>query len=50
MRDAASAFMSSLVPKCRHPVGHALTQAGSSPTCTRSTQSVHFAILSVRAA
>src|SRR5713226_10735452 len=50
MREAASAFISSLVPKCRQPVGHALTQAGSSPTWTRSTHSVHFAILSVRAA
>ena len=41
--------MSSLVPKCRQPVGQALTQAGSRPTWTRSTQSVHLAILSVRA-
>jgi len=34
-------------PNCRHPVGHDLMQAGSSPTSTRSTQSVHFAILLV---
>src|SRR6267378_4160881 len=48
-RESASASMSSLVPKCRQPVGHAFTHAGSSPTSTRSTQSVHLAILSVRA-
>ena len=39
--------MSSFVPKCRQPVGHALMHAGSSPTETRSTQSVHLAILPV---
>ena len=39
--------MSSLVPKCRQPVGQALTQAGSSPTETRSTHSVHLAIFPV---
>src|SRR5215468_717061 len=41
--------MSSLVPNCRHPVGHALTHAGSMPTLTRSTHSVHLAILPVLA-
>src|SRR6267143_1938496 len=50
MRDAARALMSSFVPKCKQPVGHAFTQAGSSPTWTRATHNVHFAILSVRAA
>ena len=40
-----SATMSSLVPNWRQPVGQAFTQAGSRPTPTRSTQSVHFAIL-----
>src|SRR5262245_36661987 len=39
--------MSSLVPNCRHPVGHAFTHAGSMPTATRSTHSVHLAILPV---
>src|ERR1022692_2336556 len=34
--------MSSLVPKCRQPVGHALMQAGSRPAPTRSEQSVHL--------
>src|SRR5664279_4495492 len=35
-------FMSSLVPKCRHPVGHALMQAGSRPAPTLSEHSVHL--------
>src|ERR1017187_8906182 len=35
-------FMSSLVPKCRHPVGHALMHAGSSPAPTLSEHSVHL--------
>ena len=39
--------MSSLVPKCRQPVGQAFTQAGSRPTVARSTQSVHLAIFPV---
>src|SRR5450759_156381 len=39
--------MSSFVPKWRHPVGQALMHAGSRPTETRSTQSVHFAIFPV---
>src|SRR6185369_1784633 len=34
--------MSAFVPKCRHPVGHALIQAGSSPTLTRSEHNVHL--------
>src|SRR5207245_5686902 len=44
-----SATMSSLVPNCRPPVGQALMHAGSTPTETRSTQSVHLAILLVLA-
>src|SRR5262249_42241141 len=48
-RCLPSASMSSLVPNCRHPVGHALTHAGSMPTLTRSTHSVHLAILPVSA-
>jgi hypothetical protein len=47
MRRSPSASMSSLVPKCRHPVGHDFTQAGSTPTVTRSTHSVHFDIFDV---
>src|SRR6516165_1721625 len=39
--------MSSFVPKWRQPVGHALMQAGSRPTETRSTHNVHLAILPV---
>src|SRR6202165_4793675 len=39
--------MSSLVPKCRQPVGHAFTQGGSRATSSPSTQRVHFAILPV---
>ena len=39
--------MSSFVPKWRQPVGQALMQAGSRPTETRSTQSVHLAIFPV---
>src|SRR5215831_3857249 len=39
--------MSSLVPKCRHPVGQDFTQAGSSPRVVRSTQSVHLDIFPV---
>ena len=34
--------MSSLVPKCRQPVGHDLMHAGSSPALTRSTHNVHL--------
>ncbi len=41
-RVSASSFMSSLVPKCRQPVGQALMQAGSSPAPTRSEHSVHL--------
>src|SRR5713101_7753983 len=41
--------MSSFVPNWRHPVGQALMHAGSNPTVTRSTQSVHLAILPVLA-
>ena len=39
--------MSSLVPKWRQPVGQALMHAGSRPTETRSTQSVHLDIFPV---
>src|SRR5215472_9619989 len=46
-RSLASPSMESLVPKCRHPVGQAFTQAGSSPTVVRSTQSVHLDIFPV---
>src|SRR5215813_7580545 len=35
-RVLASCSMSSLVPKWRHPVGHDLMQAGSSPCPTES--------------
>src|SRR5215470_8157697 len=41
-RALASSIMSSLVPKCRQPVGHDLMQAGSSPWPTLSEQSVHL--------
>src|SRR6476646_5892160 len=41
-RFSASNFMSSLLPKCRQPVGHDLMQAGSSPAPTRSEHSVHL--------
>src|ERR1700676_2786300 len=41
-RCSASSFMSSLLPKCRQPVGQALMQAGSRPAPTRSEQSVHL--------
>ena len=34
--------MSSLVPKCRQPVGQDLMQAGSSPWLTRSVQREHL--------
>ena len=43
-RRLPRATMSSFVPKFRQPVGHALMHAGSRPTSTRSTQSVHLAI------
>src|ERR1700692_2134894 len=46
-RFSASAVMSSFDPKCRHPVGHALMQAGSSPALTRSEHSVHLCIFLV---
>ncbi len=42
MRPAACSFMSSLLPKTMAPVGQVFTQAGSSPTDTRSEQSVHL--------
>src|SRR5579871_1443161 len=41
-RRSARSFMSSLLPKWRQPVGHALMQAGSRPTPTRSEHSVHL--------
>src|SRR6202035_1362635 len=34
--------MTSLLPKCRQPVGQALMQAGSSPAPTRSEHNVHL--------
>src|SRR5438128_4167645 len=46
-RASASTFISSLEPKCRHPVGHALMQAGSNPCDTRSVHSVHLNIFLV---
>src|SRR6266403_70702 len=41
-RPSARNFISSLLPKCRHPVGHDLMHAGSSPSLTRSVHSVHL--------
>ena len=41
--------MSSFVPNWRQPVGQALMHAGSRPDVTRSTHSVHLAILPVLA-
>src|SRR3954469_21006683 len=41
-RVLANVSMSSFVPKCKHPVGHALIHAGSRPWPTRSEQSVHL--------
>src|SRR2546429_6654570 len=41
-RASASSFISSLLPKCRQPVGHDLIHAGSRPSLTRSAQSVHL--------
>jgi len=41
-RPSAMNFMSSFVPNLRQPVGHALMHAGSSPSPTRSEQSVHL--------
>src|SRR5215469_185525 len=38
----ASNFMSSLLPKCRQPVGQDLMQAGSNPCPTRSEHKVHL--------
>src|SRR5580692_11058567 len=38
-RSCAARF-SPLVPKCRHPVGHAFMQAGPSPAPTRSEHKV----------
>src|SRR5579859_4521788 len=46
-RVSASSFMSSFVPKCKQPVGHALMHAGSKPSLTRSAQSVHLNIFFV---
>src|SRR5271156_6084995 len=46
-RWPARSFISSLLPKCRQPVGHALMQAGSRPAPTRSEQSVHLCIFLV---
>jgi hypothetical protein len=46
-RVSARSFMSSLLPKCRQPVGQDLMQAGSSPSLTRSTHSVHLNIFLV---
>src|SRR5437868_12958597 len=41
-RASASSFISSLLPKCRQPVGHDLMHAGSKPSLTRSAHSVHL--------
>src|SRR2546429_6270954 len=41
-RASARNFISSLLPKCRQPVGHDLMHAGSSPSLTRSVHSVHL--------
>src|SRR5206468_5339777 len=41
-RASASPRMSAFVPNRRHPVGHALMHAGSSPWPTRSEHSVHL--------
>ena len=41
-RFSAMNFMSSLVPKCRQPVGQDLMQAGSRPAPTLSEHSVHL--------
>src|SRR6516162_304398 len=41
-RCSARYFMSSLVPKCRQPVGQDLIHAGSKPAPTRSEHSVHL--------
>src|SRR2546423_2767658 len=46
-RALPSCTISSFVPKLRQPVGHALMHAGSRPTSTRPTHSVHLAILPV---
>src|SRR5271169_6196807 len=46
-RVSARSFMSSLLPKWRQPVGQDFMQAGSSPTLTRSEQSVHLNIFLV---
>src|SRR5438067_11263758 len=46
-RLPARSSMSSLVPKCRQPVGQDLMHAGSSPSLTRSTHSVHLNIFLV---
>ncbi len=42
MRSPAQAVMSVFDPNMIAPVGHALTQAGSSPTPTRSEHKVHL--------
>ena len=42
MRSPAQSVMSVFEPNMIAPVGHALTQAGSSPTATRSEHSVHL--------
>src|SRR5260370_16243701 len=41
-RVSARNFISSLLPKCRQPVGQDLMHAGSSPSLTRSVQTVHL--------
>src|SRR5580658_5341493 len=46
-RVSPSSFISAFVPKCRHPVGQALMQAGSNPCETRSLHSVHLKTLRV---
>src|SRR5579863_2220775 len=46
-RFSARYVMSSLAPKWRQPVGQDLMHAGSKPSLTRSTQSVHLNIFLV---
>src|SRR5262249_11276646 len=41
-RCSASSFMSSLLPKCKQPVGQDLMHAGSSPSLTLSVHRVHL--------
>ena len=42
MRSAAWSIIAAFVPNMIAPVGQVFTQAGSSPTVTRSEHSVHL--------